>query len=121
MSVSDSHVAADAFRWGVLGKSAWRVWRLLPTDGATTVAAIADALGLHPITVRRVVCRLAAHGLARRCDAKGWQRLHRDLDEVAGALGKLGAGQRQREQHAEQRAEYRELMARRRRPLRSRR
>lgn len=122
MSVKDLHTNADAFRWGGLGKTAWCVWGLLPTAEAegTTVAALAAAQDSHPSTVRRTLARLVVHGLARGHGSGPWHRGEADVNEVARRLGNAGAGQRQRDQHAEQRRVYQDFMIARDRRTRSR-
>lgn len=115
MSVQDAHIGADVFRWGGLGKSAWRVWRILPFSVGTTRGELAGRLPhMHHTTLGRALQRLEQHGLARSDGAGMWRRVVANLDQVARRVGTAGARERQREQHAQQRLVYRHLSATRR-------
>lgn len=123
MSVTDLSTtppAADAYRWGGLGKTAWRVRRALERAGSATMAELRVQLQMNPRTLRRSLGRLHAVGAAELADGV-WHPVAVDLQVVARELGTDGAADRQREAHREQRLAYRELLGwRRRRRERSR-
>jgi len=107
MSVKETAVASDVFRWRGLGKSSWRVWRALGLAAAgIREAELVGRLGMSAKTVRRALHRLKRHGLAQRDDAGCWHHRARDVDEVARELGIAGTGERQRRAHQQQRQAY---------------
>ena len=107
---SSADLGADALRWGGLGKTAWRVLRALraANDGATA-ANLAGTLQMNSRTLRRALGRLQDAGAAQ-CIGDTWHCVAVDLKPVAQKLGTDGAGERQREQHRNQRLAYRELL-----------
>jgi hypothetical protein len=98
----------DAWRWGGLGSSAARVWVVLSDSDAVSaadVAALAGGLGVN--WTRRLLHRLALHGLAVRSGNR-WRRCSvtlaaARLDTAARHLGTAGKAERQAAQHAAQR------------------
>ena len=117
MNVTDvsADLGADVLRWGALGKTAWRVLRALRAakDGATAVN-LATTLQMNSRTLRRALGRLQDAGMAQPI-GDTWHWVAVDLKLVAQKLGTDGAGERQREQHRNQRLAYRELLEGRRR------
>lgn len=98
----------DAWRWGGLGASASRVWVVLSDRDALTPAEVAAAAGgLGVNWTRRLLHRLALHGLAVRSGNR-WRRCsvavaQSRLDTAARHLGTAGKGERQALLHAAQR------------------
>ena len=90
----------DAWRWRALGKSAWRVWRVL--DGRT-VGELSALVGVGRSAIRKHLRSLGAWGLAARDGGKRWHSVHCDLDAIAQKLGSAGARKRQRERHQQER------------------
>lgn len=85
---------ADATRWGALGKSSARVFDKLTTS-PQRVAALAEALGCAPGTVRRHLTKLRRSALAEPTKS-GWVRSpHADLTATAVAFGTHGLASRQ--------------------------
>jgi Mn-dependent DtxR family transcriptional regulator len=107
----DETLGADVWRWrhsfnDGLGQSARRIWNLLEINVPQTTKTLATMLGVTPRAVRRLLARLAQHGLAMRTSS-GWCRLNPDLKAVAARVGTFGAAVRQREIHNDDREKYR--------------
>ncbi len=106
----------DAWRWGGLGGAAGHVWVLLSDVDGLTAAQVAGLRGVSVTWTRRLLGRLAQHGLAvRRGDT--WTRctlaVAQDrLDVAAQHVGTAGKGDRQRLRHATERAAWSEGRAR---------
>jgi hypothetical protein len=119
---SSLDLGADAFRWGALGKTGWRILRALDALKGATSAELVSTLKMNPKTrtLARALGRLRNAGVIQCIDGV-WRAVDVDLKAVAQTLEIDGAGERQREQHAEQRIGYRTaLEARRRRRERAR-
>lgn len=100
-------VRHDAWRHRALGGSAHLAWQLLG-DGPRAARELGALMGYRRrTTVYRHLARLEAAGLAERC-AAGWRRTAGDparlLDAVAVEHGTAGAADRQRQEHARERA-----------------
>lgn len=72
----------DAFSAGALGPGGWRVLNALDDHDGHSTHEIAEALSLHPGTVRRHLARLSANGLVW-CDGGRWYRAA-DAPEATG-------------------------------------
>jgi DNA-binding MarR family transcriptional regulator len=92
----------DAFRWRALGKGGWAVWAELSEKEGKLVDQLAVQLHKTPKTLERYLKKLAHHGMAT-CHNGYWLRVRVGLDDVAEECGTLGAGEKQRKLHAEQR------------------
>jgi hypothetical protein len=117
----------DAFRARGLGKSAGEVWGALQQGGAyvplrgCTIAELAGRTGRHEDTVTRALERMAhivdgatdeVVSMVER-DGSKWRACNEvDLDAIARMVGTHGASERQRKQHAEERAKRRTLFER---------
>ena len=99
------YVNHDAFRRSGLGLTARRIWELLDgnADGLT-VRQTASRLGINTSTVYRNLERLHGSRLVSRSRPVAvWRSMERDLDDVAGEHGTLGARDRQRKRHHRER------------------
>ena len=112
----DTDLAADAFRsLGGLGKAKQVIWESLsqPQTAKELKGRFqyrqSKSVYIHLKVLRR-------WGLVD-CNAGIWRQLRPDLDGVADLLGVRGAGQRQREQHAREREDFRNRRESERRPL----
>jgi DNA-binding MarR family transcriptional regulator len=109
--------ALDAFARGALGRTAARVLSVLGDVEGSTLAQIAQATGISPRTLERVLPHLYAVGAVSRVrQGRAYVYAARldvlDLDEVAQAYGTAGRSERMAEQHERERqgyARYREL------------
>ena len=105
-------LAHDCWRWGGLGASAGQVWALLDDRVPLDAEQVARLRHRSPTWTRRLLQRLALHGLAVQTGGR-WTRCtvaeaqHR-LDVAALHVGTAGKGDRQRLQFAEQRARWAE-------------
>ncbi len=109
------HLAANAWRWPALGKSAQRTYELLGSEPIET-KEVAAALGVKPAAARHHLRRLEAFELAERV-LDGWVVGPADLDQVATELGPevARAGEEQRKRHADNTRERRKWAEARRR------
>lgn len=97
----------DVWRWDGMGKTARSVWERLQA-GPHTVGELATLTGRAFSTIARNLATLKKWGLAK-FDGVKWQVLPvTSWAELAGKLGMLGATQRQRERHNDERLAYRE-------------
>jgi len=99
----------DAFRWRALGKNAAPVLRALAA-GARSPRAVAEMLGLHVTTARRLLALCAEHGHAVRDDGGGWRVAEVGrvaFARTARARRTAGKGAQQRAQHAAERGMHR--------------
>jgi DNA-binding MarR family transcriptional regulator len=100
----------DLFRSskGGLGPVKGRAYAILTSP--MTSKEIARALGLkYPRNGMLHVQVLVREGLVRRLPDRRYQRASADLDEIAARRGVLGTGERQRQQHHEDRQRWRRL------------
>lgn len=105
-------VGHDAWRHGALGHGGWDAWALLHPDEPTDPDELAQLLGVSRRTVLRRLGRLELHRLVRRTPY-GWTRCSEQdalqlLTLAAVHEQSDGAGERQRERHAAERAQRRE-------------
>lgn len=103
----------DAWRHRGLGESGRRAYQLLAHqgehagDGGVSIADVAQTTGVSVRQTRRILRRLAEHGLARREPDGRWTVEQRDGDAVAHAVGTAGTGREQRIRHAAERLGWR--------------
>jgi hypothetical protein len=97
---------AEAWRWGALGLTKWRVWRAL---GGQTVRQLSEQMRIGRRAVRAHLSCLTAWGLAERDSGGRWHRIEGDLGRIAQALGTAGEASRQHQRHRRDR-EFRKLM-----------
>jgi hypothetical protein len=105
-------VGHDAWRHGALGHGGWDAWALLHPDEPADPDELAQLLRVSRRTVLRRLHRLELHRLVRRTPY-GWTRCSEQdavqLLELAAVHEQSdGAGERQRERHAAERAHRRE-------------
>jgi len=105
-------VGHDAWRHGALGHGGWDAWALLHPDYGTDPDELAQLLRVSRRTVLRRLQRLELHRLVRRTPY-GWTRCHESVAVELLTLAAVheqsdGAGERQRERHAAERAHRRE-------------
>lgn len=105
--VDPSH---DAWRRGGLGKSTYRVWRVLTAVRPRRAKEIAAGLPLGLRMTQRHLGKLRQHGLAVQ-DGDGWRRGKGDLDRVAEALDVSGKGEAEQRRHERDRRTYRHALA----------
>lgn len=105
-----------AFLGGGLGQTCERVWLDLTDNGESTVASVADRLGLNPKTVRRNLDKLEANRLVRSSEGRP-VRYRVDptvdadhLDRVADAYGVLDWEAKASERFTRERAGYAEAL-----------
>jgi DNA-binding transcriptional ArsR family regulator len=98
--------ASDCWRWRGLGKSKFKVWRLLSSEPVTT-KDLADALGVGSRSVQQHLARLREVGLVTRLDG-GWVKGPDTPEQVGEWLSTAGAGVRQKERHRIEREAYSE-------------
>ena len=125
-------MAHDAFHGHALGGVGLRLLAVLQVGEGVDLGAAADAVGIHPATVRRRIAQLRQHGLAR--DVDGLWYVHPDVAAVLGLFvgvdqaseeetgerlsrvalyfGTFGAGARRVWRHGEQRRQRAEALAR---------
>jgi DNA-binding MarR family transcriptional regulator len=99
-------VPHDVFRWGKgLGAIKGRIYTLLERPlTATEIATLLQYKYVRDVRVH--LRRLLDQGLVRRRPDLRFERCDGNLNEVAERLGVLGANERQRAQHAEERSSY---------------
>ncbi|MET9419022.1 winged helix-turn-helix domain-containing protein [Streptomyces klenkii] len=102
----------DAFHhWAHGGSGAWLLSCLDPLDGESQ-RDLAEAVGLHRITVKWRMDRLVEDGLAELADDLYYLPRHLadhaglDADQEELERGSDGLGERRRQRHAQQRAAY---------------
>ena len=95
----------DVFRWGGLGKAAYRVWAEVVSE-PLAVSDIAARLQKSPSAVRAQLRKLAEHGMATE-ESRVWSGRAVDLDEVAQSLGVMGRAESQRQRHRDERVRAR--------------
>lgn len=110
----------DAFEYMGLGKSALLVWQYLRQSPGMTRAELVRATGKSRDTVRRALARMSclvdeASGEVLRLvepDGERWHALEPELETVARVVGTAGAGQRRKDKHAKDRANFQRAVAR---------
>jgi DNA-binding MarR family transcriptional regulator len=105
-------VGHDAWRHGALGHGGWDAWALLHPHDPADPDELAALLGVSRRTVLRRLERLQVHRLVTRT-AHGWTRCAEsaavELLTIAAVHEQSdGAGERQRERHATERAQQRD-------------
>lgn len=104
------------FCGSALGQTSERVWLDLTEHGESTVAGVADRLGLNPKTVRRCLSKLASNQLVCSTDsrpARYWVDPSVDaehLDKVADSYGALDWVERTSERYQRERDGYAEFL-----------
>lgn len=105
-----------AFFGGGLGQTSERVWLDLTEHGESTVAEVADRLGLNPKTVRRNLEKLVSNSLVgstKAWPARYWADPDVDtglLDRVAESYGVLDWEARTTDRFDRERAGYAEML-----------
>jgi len=101
---------SDLWRFGGLGKSARRVYRLV-ASGLDNVTDLTAAAGHVRTTIARALAKLEKHGLVV-FDGSNWHVLAFDAwHDLADELGIAGYSERQQEKHDRERMNFRALVA----------
>ena len=100
----------DTFRWYGLGKTGGEVLAALEAMEQGTVKEIIAATGRHRNTVQRKLKTMAELGMVERVSAYVWRFVGGDLDAAAEELGTSGVGERERQQHEQDRQDHRQSL-----------
>ena len=100
----------DTFRWYGLGKTGGEVLAALEAMEQGTVKEIIAATGRHRNTIQRKLKTMAELGMVERVSAYVWRFVGGDLDAAAEELGTSGVGERERQQHEQDRQDHRQSL-----------